>query len=192
MTAYSMGMLETCRAMVTGARPEDLDDVLACTKLVLGYIQHSCTAVAAAYLDERRRMDSDEQRRRYMLMSALLRGEALADPVHQAIIRLPPRGQVDQDLAAVIDQSRTRAASIAAGRVHLTPSWPRSLSACRQPGGKTEAGGCRWDGCPGAVGIMGSVAPPVLRHRQQALDLMTGVRQSIQKVHQDANGYHVQ
>ena len=31
MTAYSMGMLETCRAMVPGARPEDLDDVLAWT-----------------------------------------------------------------------------------------------------------------------------------------------------------------
>ena len=48
------------------------------------------------------------------------------------------------------------------------------------------------DGCPGAVGMMGSVAPPVVRHRQQALDLVAGVRQGLQKVHQDANGYHVQ
>lgn len=91
MTAYSMGMLETWRAMVTGARAEDLDDVLACTELVLGYTQRSCTAVAAAYLDERRRIDSDEQQRRYTLMSALLRGEPLADPARQAGIRLPSR-----------------------------------------------------------------------------------------------------
>jgi hypothetical protein len=43
----------------------------------------------------------------------------------------------------------------------------------------------RWDGMSGcAVGMIGSVAPPVVRHRQQALDLITGVRQGLQKVHQ--------
>lgn len=91
MSAYGMGMLETWRALVAGARPEDLDDVMACTELVLGYLQRACTAVAAAYLDERRRMESDEQQRRYTLMSALLRGEPLVDPARQAGIRLPPR-----------------------------------------------------------------------------------------------------
>jgi len=36
----------------------------------------------------------------------------------------------------------------------------------------------------GAVGMTPSVVPPVVRHRQQALDLVTGVRQGLQKVHQ--------
>ena len=40
---------------------------------------------------------------------------------------------------------------------------------------------------PGAVDMKGgSVAPPLVRHRQQALDLMTGVRQGLQKVHQSS------
>ncbi|GAA1948984.1 helix-turn-helix domain-containing protein [Amycolatopsis minnesotensis] len=91
MAAYSTGMLETWRTMVADARPEDLADVLACTELVLGYLQRVCTAVAAAYLEERRRMDSDEQHRRYTLLSALLRGEPLEEPAAHAGIQLPER-----------------------------------------------------------------------------------------------------
>ncbi|AHH96275.1 PucR family transcriptional regulator [Kutzneria albida] len=91
MAAYSTGMLETWRAMVTDARPEDFADVLACTELVLGYIQRACTAVAAAYLEERRRMDSDEQHRRYTLFSALVRGEPPEGPAARAGIQLPER-----------------------------------------------------------------------------------------------------
>ena len=48
------------------------------------------------------------------------------------------------------------------------------------PGGPVFIAGT---GCPDAVGMMGSVASPVVRHRQQTLDLMTGVRQGLQKVH---------
>lgn len=33
--------------------------------------------------------------------------------------------------------------------------------------------------------MMGSVAPPVFRHRQQTPNLVTGVRQGLQEVHQD-------
>ncbi len=91
MAAYSTGMLETWRTMVTGARPEDFADVLACTELVLGYIQRAGTAAATAYLEERRRMDSDEQRRRYTLLSALVRGEPLEEPAARAGIWLPER-----------------------------------------------------------------------------------------------------
>ena len=39
-----------------------------------------------------------------------------------------------------------------------------SVGRCRSPPWATVA-------CPGAVGMMGSVAPPVVRHRQQALGL---------------------
>lgn len=91
MAAYSTGMLETWRTMVTGARPEDFADVLACTELVLGYIQRAGTAAATAYLEERRRMDSDEQRSRYTLLSALVRGEPLEEPAARAGIWLPER-----------------------------------------------------------------------------------------------------
>jgi hypothetical protein len=101
MAAYSAGMLETWRTMVTEARPEDFADVLACTELVLGYIQHASTAVAAAYLGERRRMDSDEQQRRYTLLSALVRGEPLEEPAARAGIQLPGRYLV---LALTFDQ----------------------------------------------------------------------------------------
>ena len=63
---------------------------------------------------------------------------------------------------------------------------------CRSPPWATVAhpslvaGVCRRDGRPGAGNTMDglSVAPPVVRHRQQALDLMTGVRQGLQKVRQ--------
>lgn len=91
MAAYSLGMLETWRTMVAGAQPSDLADVLACTELVMGYLQRSCTSVAAAYLEEHRRMDGDVQRRRYTLISALLRGDPLTGPAHQADVRLPAR-----------------------------------------------------------------------------------------------------
>ena len=65
---------------------------------------------------------------------------------------------------------------------------------CRSPPWATVAhpslvaGVCRRDGRPGAGNTMDglSVAPPVVRHRQQALDLMTGVRQGLQKVHQSS------
>ena len=48
------------------------------------------------------------------------------------------------------------------------------------PGGRCLSPGR----APDAVGMMDSVAPPVVRHRQQALDLVTGVRQGLQKVHE--------
>ena len=41
-------------------------------------------------------------------------------------------------------------------------------------------------GVSGAVGMIISIAPPVVRHRQQAFDLVAGVRQGLQKVHQGA------
>ncbi|EWC61812.1 putative transcriptional regulator [Actinokineospora spheciospongiae] len=91
MGAYSMGMLETWRAMVADARPEDLDHVLAFTELVLGYIHGAGTASAAAYLEERRRLDSGEQQRRHTLVSALLRGDPLEEPARRAGVRLAPR-----------------------------------------------------------------------------------------------------
>ncbi|WP_020673951.1 PucR family transcriptional regulator [Amycolatopsis nigrescens] len=112
MAAYSTGMLETWRTMIADARPEDFADVLTCTELVLGYIQRAGTAVAAAYLEERRRMDSDEQHRRYTLLSALLRGEPLEEPAARAGIQLPERYLV---LALTFDQHEDeRAAGVAA------------------------------------------------------------------------------
>ncbi|SDC21796.1 PucR family transcriptional regulator [Actinokineospora iranica] len=91
MGAYSMGMLEAWRAVVAGARPDDLDHVLAFTELVLGYVHGASTAAAAAYLEERRRMDSGEQQRRHTLMSALVRGDPLEEPARRAGFRLAPR-----------------------------------------------------------------------------------------------------
>ncbi|WP_083752770.1 PucR family transcriptional regulator [Actinosynnema sp. ALI-1.44] len=91
MAAYNLGMLEVWREMVAHADSGDMADVLAFTELVLGYLQRATTAVAAAYLEERRRIESDEQQRRHTLISALLRGEPYDDPAGRAGFPMPSR-----------------------------------------------------------------------------------------------------
>jgi hypothetical protein len=108
MAAYSSGMLQVWRTMVEHAGPSDLADVVTCGELLLGYLYRSCTAVSAAYLRERRRVDSNGQQRRYALISALLRGDPLTGSSHAAGVQLPERYLVlalrfarhpDEDLA---------------------------------------------------------------------------------------------
>lgn len=94
MAAYSSGMLQVWRTMVARAQPSDLADVQVCGELLLGYLYRACTAVSAAYLRERRRVDSSGQQRRYALISALLRGDPLAGASRAAGVQLPDRYEV--------------------------------------------------------------------------------------------------
>jgi hypothetical protein len=91
MAAYGLGLSEVWRALIDGAAPAELDDVLTCTEVVLGYLQNVTTAVSAAYLEERRRMESHEQDSRHALLSALLRGDPPHAPAVRAGIQLPER-----------------------------------------------------------------------------------------------------
>nr|WP_042188943.1 helix-turn-helix domain-containing protein [Kibdelosporangium sp. MJ126-NF4]CEL18555.1 putative transcriptional regulator [Kibdelosporangium sp. MJ126-NF4]CTQ98039.1 putative transcriptional regulator [Kibdelosporangium sp. MJ126-NF4] len=118
MAAYSLGMLEVWREMVAQAASDDLADVLAFTELVLGYLQRAMTAVAASYLEERRRIESDEQQRRHTLISALLRGEPFDAPAGRAGFALPSRFLVLRvRLAAHKDEAQPgMAAAMAAQR----------------------------------------------------------------------------
>jgi len=88
--AYCLGLTGFWRAVTADAGPGDLDDLMACTDIIFGYLRAALSAVSTAYLDERQRMVGHEHDSRHALLAALLRGEATDDPARRAGVSLPP------------------------------------------------------------------------------------------------------
>ncbi|ASR38475.1 hypothetical protein BAY61_29635 [Prauserella marina] len=87
--AYGLGMTGAWKAMTASATADDLPHVLACTELVLGYVQRVTGAVATAYLEERRRISTHDQDTKHVLLATLLRGDPAEEAARRADITLP-------------------------------------------------------------------------------------------------------
>jgi hypothetical protein len=101
LTAYSLGIRAMWHALLDGARPDELGDVLKATDLVLRFQQTAMSVVATAYAEERQTIFSHEQDTRHALVTALLAGEPTTSRVadRHAILVLSIRGH-ETEIAA--------------------------------------------------------------------------------------------
>ncbi|MEV0588856.1 helix-turn-helix domain-containing protein [Nonomuraea sp. NPDC050310] len=72
--AYHLAFAETWRAMTAQARPEELADVLECSRLIMAYTRRVSEVVTDAYFEEAHRRSAEERDERHRLLSALLNG----------------------------------------------------------------------------------------------------------------------
>lgn len=76
LTAYHVGVEVVWEALTPEVRPDDVDDVMTASSLVLRYLALITPAVAAGYLEQSSSIVGDEQSARHALLSALLEGRA--------------------------------------------------------------------------------------------------------------------
>ncbi|HEY4095584.1 MAG TPA: helix-turn-helix domain-containing protein [Baekduia sp.] len=83
LRAYRIGGTAAWRILVAEARPDERDALPRAAELVMDYLDRASGTVAAAYLDEREHLVSEEERSLRALLDALLAGDAL-EPGHHA------------------------------------------------------------------------------------------------------------
>lgn len=85
--AYHVGMLATWDEISEGAAPHELTDVKATFTLLLRMLRQVTVAVSAAYLEERRMVETQEHHGRRSLMAALIAGDPVDDLAERAGLR---------------------------------------------------------------------------------------------------------
>ncbi|MFC4949659.1 PucR family transcriptional regulator [Pseudonocardia sp. GCM10023141] len=89
LTAYHVGVQAVWSHVAALATAADHADLMACSRLMLGFLQQVTTAVAGGYLEERQIMFGDEHAVRHALLMALLDGEPAEEAAQRARFRLP-------------------------------------------------------------------------------------------------------
>ncbi|MGW0662369.1 PucR family transcriptional regulator [Streptodolium elevatio] len=88
--AYHVGMLAAWEQISADARPEELADVKEALALLLRMLRQVTVAVSAAYLEERRTLETQEHHGRRSLMAALIAGEPVDDLAERVGLRPAP------------------------------------------------------------------------------------------------------
>jgi hypothetical protein len=88
LRAYRIGATAAWRVMVAQARPDERDALPHAAELVMSYLDQVSGTVAAAYLEERQHLVSEQERGLRTLLDALLDGEVLDAGHHETAARL--------------------------------------------------------------------------------------------------------
>ncbi|WTW93695.1 helix-turn-helix domain-containing protein [Streptomycetaceae bacterium NBC_01309] len=88
--AYHVGMLAAWEQISADALPEELADVKEALALLLRMLRQVTVAVSAAYLEERRTLETQEHHGRRSLMAALIAGEPVDDLAERVGLRPAP------------------------------------------------------------------------------------------------------
>ena len=88
LRAYRMGATAVWRVLVAEAAADERDALLRAAELVMSYLDRVSGIVAAAYLEERQHLVSEQERELRALLDALLDGDVLDASHHQAAARL--------------------------------------------------------------------------------------------------------
>jgi DNA-binding PucR family transcriptional regulator len=88
LRAYRSGATAVWRVLVTEAAADERDALLRAAELVMSYLDQVSGIVAAAYLEERQHLVSEQERGLRALLDALLEGDALDAGNREAAARL--------------------------------------------------------------------------------------------------------
>ncbi|MEO6857551.1 MAG: helix-turn-helix domain-containing protein [Solirubrobacteraceae bacterium] len=88
LRAYRIGATTAWRVLIAVATPAEHDALTGAAELVMVYIDQVSGTVAAAYLEERQHLVSEQERGLRGLLNALLGGDALAPGHHETAARL--------------------------------------------------------------------------------------------------------
>lgn len=88
--AYHVGLLTAWEEISADARPDELPDVKETLALLLRMLRQVTVAVSAAYLEERRTLETQEHHGRRSLMAALIAGEPVDDLAERVGLRPAP------------------------------------------------------------------------------------------------------
>jgi hypothetical protein len=88
LRAYRLGATTVWRVLVAQAAADERDALLRAAELVMSYLDRVSGIVAAAYLEERQHLVSEQERGLRALLDALLEGDALDASHHEAAARL--------------------------------------------------------------------------------------------------------